>query len=184
MADQENRVVNFGRQSEESLYNIEIANLIEICDDGVRQVTACGSAHNRDWNEKDLLISERVHERLSEEISEYESDPQQFVPNADKTAIDIPEPPLCVLPENFGAQRMARQLALLRTQLRNGDSGENKSGFHPKELEWSIKPAVAKFKMYVDSEKQRTTDGRSDYFPDVRDQEANETTPGHPDNQY
>lgn len=186
MADQEIRNINFGPQSTEACNNGEVAEMIEVCDDGIRQITACGSAHKRNWQTPDLVIIRSIHTRLSKMVEDFEKDPEQYVPNADNIEIEIPSPPVCQLPENFGASIIARQLARLRSQLRNGSSSEQTTGFHRSELKYVIKPILAKFNDYLAREEETNADDslEADWFPDVRDQEASETTPGHPDNQY
>lgn len=185
MADQPIRVINFGPQSIEPCNNSEVAELIEVCDDSVRQITACGSAHKRNWQQPDLIIIRTIHNRLDTMVEDFEKKPEQYVPNADNIDIEIPTPPICQLPENFGASIISRQIARLRSQLRNGSSSEQTSGFHRSELKYVIRPILEKLDEYLQREEATQADNNAepDWFPDVRDQEASETTPGHPDNQ-
>lgn len=183
MPDVPIRQINFGRQSEDPVYNQEVADLIELCDDTVRQITACGSASTRNWKTPDLEIARDLHGRFQGLVDDFKADPEQYTPNADKTEMSIGVPPVCQQPENFGALLLSRHVARLRTQLRNGSSAEQTTGFHPKELQYSIQPMLDKLDKYISSEEDRVAAGTVDYFPDVADQEPSETTPGNPDNQ-
>ena len=181
MADEEIRNINFGTQSTDPCYNQEIADLLEVCDDAIRQITACTSAPKRNWQKADLLIVRHIHGNIQANITAFAADPEQYVPNADSTEMAVGDPPVCKQPENLGALIIARHLARLRTQLRNGSSSERTTGFHPKELEYSIQPMMDKFDAYINMQQAFFDSGDVDYFPDVRDQEANETTPGSPE---
>jgi hypothetical protein len=183
MADVEIRKINFGQQSASPCYNQEVADLIELCDDGCRQITACPSAKKRNWQEADLKIARNIHARMQNMVDQFKADPEQYAPNADKVEMNLGDTPECMQPENFGALLISRQIARLRTQLRNGSSSEQTTGFHEKELDYSLQPMLTKLGLYIQAEEDNFAAGNIDYFPDVRDQEADETTPGHPDNQ-
>ena len=173
--------LNYGKESLVPVYNQEIADLLETCDDAVRQITACPSAHKRNWQEADLKIIRHIHTTLQANMDDFKADPEQYVPNADKTEMNTSPPPDIEQPENLGALIIARQIAKLRMQLRNGSSAEQVTGFHPKEYEYSIIPLMTKLDKYIAFQEQSYTQEDVDYYPDVRDQEPNETTPGSPD---
>ena len=181
MPDEAIRTINFGKQSEKPCYNQEIADLLEICDDAIRQLTACPSAPKRNWQEADLKIIRHIHGNIQGNIDEFAKDPEQYAPNADSTEMSVGDPPVCAQPENLGALILSRQLARFRTQLRNGSSAERTTGFHPTELAYSIQPMMTKLDAYITKQQADFDSGEVDYFPDVRDQEANETTPGSPE---
>lgn len=172
--------IAFGPQSDKPVYNQEIANVIDFIDDMLRQLTACPSASERNWQEPDLLITRHNHGRLSSMVEGFAADPQLYMPNADKTEVNLSQPPEIKQPENQGALIAARHLARLRTQLRNGSSSAQVSGFHPRELDWVIRPALAKLDAYIKAEEDRFQAGQADYNPDVNDQQPSETTPGVP----
>lgn len=183
MPDEAIRQIVYGQQSAEPCHNQEIATAIELLDDANRQISACESARARNWQTGDLVIVRNIYARFQTMIEDFEADPPQYQPNADKVEMGIPAPPICQQPENFGALIICRHLAGLRTQLRNGASSEQRTGFHDMELEYTIKPGLTKLDKYIQREETRLAEGPQDYFPDVRDQEADEQTPGHPDNQ-
>lgn len=182
MPDQENLTINFGLITEEAIYNQEVASLIDYISDYARQVTACSSAHGRNWKDADLIIIRQAYNRIFQMVSDF-SDPEQYFPNADHTTANVLPPPVLVQPENSGALIIARQLAKIWTQMRNGVSSKMISGFHPSELELAVLPALVKLDKYIETEETRNASGIVDYFPEVNDQEPDETTPGDPDNQ-
>ena len=89
MADEEIRNINFGTQDESPCYNQEIADLLEVLDDAIRQITACTSAHKRNWQGADLKIVRHIHDNLQANITAFAADPEQYVPNADSTEMDV-----------------------------------------------------------------------------------------------
>jgi len=131
----------------------------------------------------DLKIIRSLYVRLSEMVEQFAKDPEQYFPNADNTAVNVADAPLLKQPENSGASIITRQIAKIWGQLRNGHSGKMISGFHLKELEYSIRPAVVKLGDYITTEEARHEAGDPIYMPEVNDQERDETTPGDPDNQ-
>jgi hypothetical protein len=183
MADEEIRQIAFGQETVDPCHNQEIASLIDYIDDFMRQLTACPSATERNWLEPDLQITRHNHGRLAGMVESFSADPQLYMPNADRTAMSLASPPELQQPENQGALIIARHLARFRMQLRNGMSAKQASGYHPRELEWVINPALAKLDKYIADEESRFSSGAADYMPDVDDQEPLEATPGNPDNQ-
>lgn len=175
--------VAFGQETADPMHNQEVGSLIDFIDDYMRQMTACPSATERNWLSPDLQIARHLHGRLKQMVDEFKSDPQLYMPNTDRTVVNIAPPPSLDQPENQGALIITRHLARFRMQLRNGSSGKQASGFHPMEYEYVIEPAITKLDKYISMEEARFSAGEADYLPDVDDQEPMEATPGNPDNQ-
>jgi len=163
--------VNFGEETTEPIFNGEVASLIDYLDDALRQLTAAPSASERNWMEPDLAIAADIHSRLETMVTQFAADPQLYMPNSDKVTANVPAAPSIKQPENQGVLIIVRHLARFRTQLRNGVSGQQTSGFHPKEKQYVIDPALTKLKSYINNEQTRFTAGDPDYFPDVNDQD-------------
>lgn len=182
MADQEVLDINFGVTVTTPFLNQEIANLLDFLDDMLRQLTACDSAHQRNWLEPDLVITRHNLDRVKDQIAGYVANPQLYLPNVSRDGLNVAAPPTIKQPENQGALILSRHLARFRQQLRNGNSGTQMSGFQPVELKWSIQPMLDKADVYLSAEEARFAGDQADYLPEVDDQQPNETTEGEPDN--
>ena len=77
MADQDVLPLAYGEQSQDPIYNREVATIIDFLDDYVRQLSACPSASEREWKEADIQIAREGYNYCQSLISEANSEPEQ-----------------------------------------------------------------------------------------------------------
>ena len=173
-------IIQAGPVSQKPVFNGEVASLIQMLDQIMRDAAARPFADDDNVNDTDLSITKKNWDVYKATYGAIQAQPEMYTPNVDEVACDVPDPPEITVPENPIGAMWCRFLMRKRMQLRNGESKNRASGVNPDEHDTTFVPMMAKMDQYLADAESQLTAGLRLYTPDVDDQTPQQNEPGEP----